>query len=404
MYFFSHKINGKIIYKNSLFVKPPFLATGGIYKVEKTEIKFRLGIEIINPQDISVVKLKSKDDPSTIDDDDELTGYATDSGLNLIGFNPTLTSAKLYGNNPFDEKFNSPHGVDCDEDGYVYIADSGNNRIVVLKNSGSKLNFYNSYYINGKPFDITHDCDGNLYITLYDRDEILVLDKNGYKKYEIKNKIIHHPRGIKLIDKRDKWNFYRSDFIAFINNNGKEIVKMNKKGMVLKRFKFKENVELKYVAIDYYSGIYVTDSYNNCVHKFDRDLHYICSFNGLEGEKSLYKPVGIDIWKRFGQVYIVEKRGGRYYWMGIDIINLNINAEGLIKYFFTDPAYISIKLYKKDKLIWQRERLKLIDYKGSFFLPHQLFKSRDKKRIEFKIEPTYSSFTRFKKEMEIILK
>lgn len=398
----------EFIIATNMFVQPTFLSTLGFYKATRYELKKFLKMDISYPEDLSVVRLRQTDDLYTMSDDDELTGYATDSDLNIIAYNPDMDSALVYGLKDFEEKFNKPLGIDADIYGNVFVADSKQKRIAILHNNGTKLYPKNQIFVKGIPYDITHNYHKELFITLYDKNRIIKIKQNQiinqFTNYRIKK-----PTGIKLIDKADRWNFFKADFIVFINNNS-ELIKMTQEGEIvgstdLKKY-FGKQIELKYLTIDYYANILVTDTLNNCIHKFDKDLIYIASFKGLKDEIKLYQPRGIDIWKRFGQLFLTEKQGGRYYWIGIDILKFNVYIKGgivNIHHYCTDPFYLTIELYSEEgKLVKQVVKKAFIkSFKGRLE-----FKTLNKKGewikhgnyiLKCKVEPTYSSLSRFHK-------
>ena len=208
-------------YKPSSFVFPPFWATLGFHRVTQTEVSmFLKGFRISSPQGIAIVKLKSQDDPSTENDDDELTGYAVDSGIHLLAYNPTFTSTAVFGKKDRDlVKFNQPHGVDATPEGDVFIADTGNQRIVVLFNNNGKIHYVNSFYGFKQPYDLSHDFKRNIFITDNEADKIKIYRKNGKYIRTIKHSSIKKPTGIEVIDSKDIWHFYKEDFIVIIKTS-----------------------------------------------------------------------------------------------------------------------------------------------------------------------------------------
>jgi sugar lactone lactonase YvrE len=71
-------------------------------------------------------------------------------------------------------EFLFPTGIHVDDAGYVYVVDSGNNRIQILKPDGT---FYTKISIDGKPVGIVLDNNGNLCITISANNKILIYKK-----------------------------------------------------------------------------------------------------------------------------------------------------------------------------------------------------------------------------------
>ena len=58
-------------------------------------------------------------------------------------------------------------------------------------------------------------------------------------------------------------------------------------------------------------------------------MDYICSFGSQgSGDREFDSPTGLAIWKRFGQVFIGEREGARYFWIGADFLDVSIEPTG----------------------------------------------------------------------------
>jgi len=402
-------------YKPTSFVFPPFMATFGIHKITQTEINlFIRGIRIKSPQGISVTKLLSQDDPKTENDDDELSGYVVDSANNIFAYNPTFTSATIYGKkDKTATSLNQPHGVDSTPEGNVYIADTGNKRVALFFNDKGKVKYIDSFYGFKKPYDVSHNKKRDIYVTDKKANTIRIYDKNRKHIRTIRHARLKAPTGIEVIDSKDIWHYYKDSFIIVINNNGKELLKFSMTGQ-LKVFLdisklLKKKVRLEYITADYYSQILVTDSHNGTIHKFDKDLNYITCF-GRPGKKKyeFYQPRGIDIWRRYGQLFLTELTGGQYYWVGTDIKSFKCFRLGErleVRFFLTEPSLVTLELYKKRKKIKTFFKGKRIyKYKNSYFfllknLNINFNKSLKKYKLKITAIPTYSARAIFKKEL-----
>ncbi|MBN1898269.1 MAG: hypothetical protein JW827_05800 [Spirochaetes bacterium] len=394
--FSSTLLSENIRYAPAMFIKPFFKGLG-MYRVTEQELKFYLNIKVKQPMDIAVTKLETQEIYT-------LSSYATERDLGLVAYNPNLAFVFLYGQEKFHEKFNAPLGIDASENGSVWVADSENKRIVVLSNNGYKLEYKKHITLEGKPFDITHDLSGHLYVSLYDTDRVMLLE-DGKVITQITDHI-ERPKGLKFIDKNDPYNYFKSDFLALVNRDGEQIVTISegtiKHQIDLKKF-FRIPVRINFISIDYFSHILATDEENSCIHKFDRDLNYIASFNHTEEDSSLYKVQGIDVYKKYGQLFMVEKTGGRYYWMGMDVIEWEAeytNKELIIKYRFTDPAFFTLHLYSSEgemiRTVFEKKRLD--QCRGSIKLKIEI--EPGEYILRGKVEPTYSSYKRFQREIK----
>ncbi len=400
-------------YKPSTFVFPPFWATLGFHKVTQTEVSiFMRGTRIDSLEGIAAVKLKSQDDPETESDDDELTGYAVDSINNSLAYNPTFISAVLYPKHDITPTtFNQPHGIDATPEGDVWVADTGNKRVALLFNNNGKVSYVDSYYGFEEPYDVSHNKQRHIFVTDRKANIIKIYNKDREHIRTIRHTKIKNPTAIEVVDSRDIWHFYKEDFIVLVNNNGKELLKLTPQGSLTTSLDISKllnkEVKLEYLTVDYYSQVLVTDSKNSTIYKFDRDLNYITSY-GRYGtdDYEFIEPKGIDIWRRYGQMFVIEKTGGQYYWVGTDIKNFKVFKAGHrleIRFFLTEPALVTLELYKGRKMIRQfmKER-RIYEYENSYsFIWREPQDKKRKKKTKYKLKitavPTYSARTIFKK-------
>ena len=106
------------------------------------------------------------------------------------------------------------------------------------------------------------------------------------------------------------------------------------------------------MAIDYYSNIYVTDPGAGCIYKFDRYLTFITRFGcGTSTADDLAEPRGITIYRRFGQVFVVEKAGASYFWVGTDIQQLSCSVDRGVetptieaRFLLTEYSHVTVSL------------------------------------------------------------
>lgn len=400
---------------------PPFGHTMGYHRASKFILKLYLGkdFEFRNPQGIAAVKLKELDDPKTSKDDDELTLFAINSDACEVVYNVGFLKMKRYGKKGSGEgEFLYPRGIYATPEGDVYIADTGNNRIVHLKYEKGNLIWKGVIeYDFNEPRQICGDSEGNLYITDTGNNRVVVFSKEGKVKY-IWTQDLHKPDGIAVIDKDAKSNYYNVDFVVIIDNENRRIQQFSRYGNLLRRVTYKDlgldDVYFAYCAIDYHGNVWVTDTRNHQVHKFDKNLRYIIPL-GREGsgDYEFYSPRGIAIWRRFGQVFIAEKEGGQYYWIGVDGTVTGVypnpfkyKGPGVtIALYLTETAYIEIEILDQERKLVRklipkhRQELGEVliawdirDNEGEYVLPGEY-------TLNIKLTPTYSSKRYFKKEL-----
>ena len=133
---------------------------------------------------IAAVKLLSKDDPSTGSDDDELTVFGLNSGRCEILYNTSLYNAEIYGECGGGRgQFRAPLGIAADVHGNVFVADTGNDRIVRLLYKDDALVHVRSFGSLGSgprqfrsPSQIAIGHSGKLYVADTNNHLVRVID------------------------------------------------------------------------------------------------------------------------------------------------------------------------------------------------------------------------------------
>ena len=283
-----------------------------------------------------------------------------------------------------------------DSRGMVYISDTANHRVQLMR-----------------PDDTLHLWFGN----------------QGVEDGEL-----WHPAGIAVTDKWHRWSYYRDSFIALVDLDNGRIQKFSLEGEFLQATRLRDfgfsKGHLAYLAIDYYSNIWVTDTANHCIHKFDRNLNYLTSFGKQgSGDREFNEPRGITIYRRFGQVFIAEKESAQYYWIGTDIVDFESRIDSLsgvirLDFFLTEPSFLSLtskdvrtgqkrEIFQKQQYFSGRQtiyvdgewrRISPRKFEGANSSGGVLSKTVSptppgEYELQLKVEPTYSSYRYFSKEI-----
>jgi hypothetical protein len=396
-------------------VFPPYFHSYGIRKATPAKLFLFFGTKTAfdDPQGITAVKMKSRDDPTTDNDDDELVVYGVNSGKNQIIYNTSMWGLALYGSKGGGQgQFNNPKGIAADPDGNVYIADCGNNRIVKLYNPRKEVTWRQAF--TGKkesepglssPTQVALDALGKIYVTDCGHERIVVFSPSGELLQTIPAKEEWIFEGgisaLAIADGADAWsNFSHERCIYCSDRNGKRLWKIDFNGNPIKHVDIPSGHTAGYAAIDYYHSIWITDGIAHCILKFDKDLRLLDVFGSYgTGKNQFIEPRGISIWKRFGQTFITEKTGAQYFWIGTDLKSSELHElkDGQYELSVNVTEYSFISLFSKPQKdtswivcrIMARpggEKIALKNEK-SILGPHASF--------VIKIEPTYSSYMYF---------
>ncbi|MFQ5706023.1 MAG: NHL repeat-containing protein [bacterium] len=440
-------------YDPTTLVFPSFLHTMGVRKATKLHfmIYTKNKVKVRDPQGIAVVRLRSWDDPNNKKDDDEVTGYGVNSGENVVVYNTSMTGISIYGLKQKGEKaLNHPMGIAANAEGDVYVADTGNHRIVRLKNPKRKLQFVRGIGGEGalpgqfkSPTGVALDSNGMVYVCDTGNHRIQILRPDArlhlwFGEQGVEDGQLWHPSGIAVTDHGQPWSFYKDAFIALIDLDHTRLQKFTLDGKFVKAIRLKDfgyqSGQLAYLALDYYSNIWVTDFENHCIHKFDGNLNYLTSFGRFgKDDKEFNEPRGIAIYRRFGQVFVAEKESAQYYWIGTDVFNFRGHWDAekklvVLDFFLTEPSYITlsvkrdqgptVKVFEKAKYFSGHRRIYL-DEHWKRIPEHRVENSKaygngvsDKLqsipegtyKLKLKVEATYSSYKYFSKEVKTELR
>ena len=354
-------------YFPTTFVFPAYKHTYGIRKAGPTELFLFMGfrVKFRDPQDLACTRLDAWEDPDDPHDDDELTVYGVNSGQNNIIYNTSMWDLGVYGlYEEGEQRLNRPRGICANSRGDVYIADTGNHRIVRLFNPGHQLGYVTAIGTKGNgegqfiyPHQVALDNSGNLFASDSGNHRIQVFDNTNKFRYSFNGDgFLQGPTGIALTDSLEKYSNPVDSFIIIIDSLNQRLSKFSLQGKWLKSIRTTDitmsRANLEYVCLDFYNQIIVTDSKNHCLHKFNSDLEYIVSF-GREGDDDFEfeSPRGIAIYRRFGQLFIAEETGAQYYWVGTDIKDIKTSQKQdtlSASFYITEPSNVTVDILDRD--------------------------------------------------------
>jgi len=412
-------------YNPTTLIKPPFRHSFGYYRASKYYLKLYLGpgFAVDNPQGIAAVKMIEEDDPKTHKDDSQLTVFAVNSGRGQIIYNKKFEAVRVYGKNGSGEgEFQNPMGIAVSPTGLVCVADKGNNRVVFLRYHDGKLEYTGEISGLASPTDVAIDSRDRVYIANTDNSEVLVY-KNDTLLYRfgepgIDLGMLDKPTSIAVIDIDAPFNDNHSEFVAVVDNNQKRVQIFGLKGNYRKGVNYRliglDDAEFNYLAVDRHGNIYVTDRYNHQIHKFDSWLRYIISV-GREGggELEFSEPRGISIGRKYGQVFLTEKDGGQYLWIGIDAYIIGFFPNEFdhkrpgttIAIYITDIGRLRMNIVNEEGALVRNFIPDVVEKAGEHLI---VWDGRDNRgrivppgtyKLQVRIKATYGSRYYFKKEL-----
>jgi hypothetical protein len=292
----------------------------GITRAGTEQLAMLLGglVRFDDPQGLACVKLTEWNEPGE-GDDDELAVYGVNSGSGHVIYNATMYTLGLYGGEGSGQtQLSSPHGIAADPGGTVVVADTGNGRLVILERRGARLR-PRSFVTQGlvEPWGVALGDRQVIYATDRAGGALLVYD--GPEDVEPMRVPLDSPRGVAVYG-GGSWNYYDEDFAVVVCDDGASLARVDGSAVTATAVLSDcGGSSFCYPALDYYGNTWVTDSAACMIHKFDRDLDHVGSFEAAPGQDGLDGPTGIALWRRYGQVFVAEREGARYLWVGTDI-------------------------------------------------------------------------------------
>ncbi len=315
--------------QHTTLVYPPYGHCMGIYRAGQDQLNMLLGgmLTFDDPQGLAAV-LPDEWDTQDPGDDDELAVYGVNSGSGHIIYNASMYTLGYYGGQGSgDNQLSSPHGIAATTDGTVYVADTGNRRVAVLKRRGQRIS-PDSFIVGFlEPWDVA--LDGR-YIWVTDREGGTLTRYDSPGDPDPLQIPMNRPRGVAATG-YGTYNNGHEPCQVVIADDGTRLVRLVD-GEVADSATLTDcgGGFFNYVELDYHGNAWVTDSVNCVIHKFDPDLNYLDSWGMGYGDADdqFRNPTGIAIWDRFGQIFIGESSGARYFWVGTDIRNPSFSSDG----------------------------------------------------------------------------
>jgi DNA-binding beta-propeller fold protein YncE len=335
-----------------------------IHRANQTMLSLMVPGAVFNdPAGVACALLKSDHDPRDPTADVVVTAVGVNSGAGELFYNVGLKDVRIFGSRGSGPKqFLAPSGVAIHPNGDVAVADTGNNRIVLLRHDGLRMIWVKAVGKKGKragefnaPMGVAFDTEGNLYIADAGNNRLQCRTPQG--KFRIlAAPPLESPSALCVMDSKEDWTFYKqgpfADRLAVIDQQGKRLSTLTLGGSPLTQVTAREiadpPVRLWGCAFDYYGNVVATDFAKSCLRKFDRNLKPLVFFGSEgDGDYQFTEPRGIAINRQFGQMIVAEKDSAQYYWNGADAVSLKTVQEGgkiRIPFFLTERALLDAEI------------------------------------------------------------
>jgi DNA-binding beta-propeller fold protein YncE len=300
----------------------------------------------------------------------------TDPAWNRLVYGDYQKWIKAYDAAETGLELNRPHGIAVDPQGVVYVADTGNRRVLILKLSGPADNISLSYLGAivsdelSQPTELAWDDRGTIFdssddlLWVIDRGVNILLAYRGAAErvaaYQANEFVDLSALAIGRFDGRSDGNIYLADAGA------RKIYRLYFDGSSIRAvgaYQGEAEMVPAALATDHWGQVYLSDEAYRQIEKFSPALEPLAT---LRSDDPNFQPVRFQplfgsvitsanqpTWSGYDQAFLLEKwtdhSGGRRYELGIDLqmneLRLTTDLSEIIgNGKLTDPGHLQLEL------------------------------------------------------------
>jgi DNA-binding beta-propeller fold protein YncE len=327
----------------------------GFRRVTSTQILLVLpGTRLQEPAGIAVSRLSATDDPRSSSDDDEVTIVAVDRDAGRLFTNFGLAKLGTWDGEGTDVgALRLPSDVAIDRGGTVAVTDTGNRRVVVLRHDGRSLGDERAFPGFAEPVGIAADGAGGFLVCDRGAGTVTRLDAETGARIPFGLETgFDHPIHVAAVGRDEGLARGKEPAVIVVDRDGKRVRAFDPSGVLRSSLAAgslgASGARFGAVDIDYYGNVYSVDPGGNRLHKLRSDLAPLDTFGRDGTEPGEFRaPRGIAIHRRLGQVFITEKDGGQYLWVGTDVREFRADSRpGAVDFSFvlTEDSQVTMRI------------------------------------------------------------
>lgn len=236
-----------------------------------------------------------------------ITSYSVASQVEQKKVGGLLADALLGTDETSNKGIAKPYGVTVDREGRLYVADTDLGKVAVFDFVEKKFRLLGQEGVGvlSKPVGVATDSAGRVYVTDVSQDRAIVFDKTGNYLFGVGKKgQLEQPVGIALNEKLGRIYIVdtkKHNVNVFSVKDGEFLFDFGERGHQPGEFNYPTNV-----AVGPDNRVYVMDTLNFRVQVFDQDGKFIFKFGEVgDAFGSFSKPKGIALDSE-GHVYVTD--------------------------------------------------------------------------------------------------
>ncbi|XP_078581860.1 uncharacterized protein LOC144865167 [Branchiostoma floridae x Branchiostoma japonicum] len=214
-------------------------------------------------------------------------------------------------------QFRNPYGVTVSDEGEIFVADRGNQRIQVFTVEGTFVRQFPTVVSDEQkmdwiPHDVAMDGEGNLWVvgdTEYYANFAVQYNKQGrmLRKFDLQK--TWYDRGVAVDTRR---NHILISQTTEEENKHSEVLVFRPDGTLVRTVGQQQGMKFpRYITVDGEGNILVSDLDNHCVYVYNEDGQFLFQFGGKgSGEGQLKHPRGICT-DRAGNIIVADRLNSR---------------------------------------------------------------------------------------------
>lgn len=306
------------------------------------------------PGGIAVARIRRSagDDPKKTRD--EVTLVALDSATGWILSNGNGVKAVTWGKAPGKTgALRGPTDIALDTAGRIAVCDPGNRRVVFFEHTGQSIREVGILEGFREPVSVAAEGSGWFYVCDRTANRVELVEVSTGKKHPFAVEAnFEGPNSVAAVARGEKMARGKEPRVAIADREGRRIRLFTLEGDLVNTWEGKASGVAMFTCddldLDYYGNVFVVERSKNRIHKLRDDCLPLDTLTGEPtSEVELQAVQGIAIHRPLGQVFLSERAGGVYLWIGTEVRDLHAKIDDRdlrFEYRLTEESFVTLRV------------------------------------------------------------